>query len=88
MVRVVLAPTFLLIAPAGEHPLAPEPAPRRMQMPDRTVGLSDERNIGPVDLSPRSREPLYDDRVVMVGPQTGAPEKDRYARTTAAEACR
>ena len=71
MVRAVFTPTFLFVAPAGEHPAAPEPAPQHIQMPDQTAGHLDERDISPADFQRSSSERLYDDRGVTVGPQTG-----------------
>ncbi len=81
------APAFFLTVTATEPQQATTPA-ATTELQNRIVALPEEHDIGLVDLTPRSCAPIYGTQVATIGPETGDPEKDNYARTAVSEACR
>ena len=50
--------------------------------------ITGERDIGMASFTPPACEPRYGEHIAAVGPVTGDPEKENYARMVVGDVCR
>ena len=88
MITIFLASPAFFLTVAATEPQQATTLAATTELQNRIVALPEERDIGLIDFTTRSCAPVYGTQVATVGPETGDPEKDNYARTTVGEACR
>jgi hypothetical protein len=90
MIMTFLAvPAFFLTVAAGEPQQAALESTRVEQQNQAVVLSEEERDVGVAGYtSPQPCRPIFGEKAVMIGPETGNSEKDTYAQTAVGEDCR